>query len=195
MTEAEFPRWGRVTLKPMTQLSKEEWKVVHGFFKDRELADWNDAKPLRMPRWIFRRVMLEEENTGDRAGFAVLNEVGEVIGNAELYDFRPSAPLTATTATLGVMIGFPALWGSGYGSEAIQALLVWGFSVKDPPLQRIRLTTFGHNRRAQKAFANCGFRELGRTQGAGRTEVHMAIARSDWVVRCAPPPDTSHPLL
>lgn len=181
MTATKLPRWGRVTLKPMIQLSKEEWKVVHGFFRDRELADWNDAKPLRMPRWIFRRVMLDEENTGDRAGFAVLNELGEVIGNAELYDFRPSPPLTSTTATLGVMIGFPALWGCGYGSEAIQALLVWAFSMHEPALHRVQLTTFGHNRRAQKAFLNCGFQELGRTQGSRRTEVHMAITRSDWL--------------
>lgn len=173
--------YGRVTLRPVNELSAAQWHAVYRFFRDRELADWNDAKPIRMPEFMFRRVMLEEEQGGDRAGFGVLDEGGEVIGNAELYDFRPSAPLRATTATLGVMIGLPRLWGQGYGREAVQALLCWAFRVHEPALHRVRLTTFGHNRRAQRAFAACGFHEVGRTERPGRTDVHMEVTREEWL--------------
>ena len=178
----------RVTLKPVLDFTPEEWRVLHGFFRDRELADWNDAKPIRMPEWLFRRVMQEEERGGERAGFGLLDEQGTLIGNAELYDFRPSPPLRPTTATLGVMIGYPALWGQGYGRAGVQALLHWAFAVHDPPFQRLRLTTFGHNRRAQRAFLACGFRETGRTERVGRTDVHMELTRGEWAAQQADSP-------
>lgn len=171
---------GRVTLKPVPDFTAQDWRTVYRFFRDRELAAWNDAKPIRIPQFIFRKIMQDEEKMGERAGFGILNERGEVIGNAELYDFRPSPPLRATAATLGVMIGLPALWGQGYGREAVQAVLEWAFTRAQPPLTRVRLTTFGHNRRAQRAFAACGFQEIGRTEREGRVEVHMEITRGMW---------------
>ncbi|ANC71200.1 GNAT family N-acetyltransferase [Deinococcus radiodurans] len=169
-----------VSLKPVLDFTPAEWRTLYSFFRDRELAAWNDAKPIRMPEWLFRRVMQEEEKTGERAGFGVMDAAGRLIGNAELYDFRPSPPLTATTATLGIMIGFPALWGQGYGRAGVRALLHWAFAVHNPALQRVRLTTFGHNRRAQRAFAACGFREVGRRTYPERVDVHMEITREEW---------------
>jgi RimJ/RimL family protein N-acetyltransferase len=64
----------------------------------------------------------------------------------------------------------------------VQALLRWAFQERDFPLSRIRLTTFGHNRRAQRAFLACGFREVGRSERQGRTDVHMELTRSEWLV-------------
>ncbi|SMB93666.1 GNAT family N-acetyltransferase [Deinococcus hopiensis] len=177
-------RWGRVTLKPVPDLSAAEWRTMYRFFRDRELADWNDARPIRLPEWLFRRVMLEEETTSERVGFGVLSETGELIGSAELYDLRPPPPLSPSVGTLGVMIGVRSLWGQGYGREAVMALLCWAFGEAEgerrKPLSRVRLTTFGHNRRAQRAFVACGFREVGRTEQGGRTDVHMEITRGEW---------------
>lgn len=172
--------WGRVTLKPVPEFMPTEWHILYRFFRDRELADWNGAKPIRLPEWLFRRVMLEEEQTGERAGFGVLDERGELIGSTELYDLRPPLPLTPTVGTLGVMIGVRALWGQGYGREAVMALLAWAFTGREAPLTRVRLTTFGHNRRAQRAFLACGFREVGRSEGPGHTDVHMEITKGEW---------------
>ena len=172
--------WGRVTLKPVPEFMPTEWHILYRFFRDRELADWNGAKPIRLPEWLFRRVMLEEEQTGERAGFGVLDERGELIGSTELYDLRPPPPLTPTVGTLGVMIGVRSLWGQGYGREAVMALLAWAFTGREAPLTRVRLTTFGHNRRAQRAFLACGFREVGRSEGPGHTDVHMEITRGEW---------------
>ncbi|MFC4636930.1 GNAT family N-acetyltransferase [Deinococcus hohokamensis] len=174
-------RWGRVTLRPVLALTPAQWRTLHGFFRDRELADWNDARPIRLPEWLFRRIMQEEEKTGERAGFGVLNEHGALIGSAELYDLTPPPPAVPSRATLGVMIGRSALWGQGYGREAVSALLSWAFTRREQPLQRVRLTTFGHNRRAQRAFAACGFREVGRREGPDRTDVNMEITRGEWL--------------
>ncbi|PTA68210.1 GNAT family N-acetyltransferase [Deinococcus arcticus] len=175
----------RVTLKPVLEFTAAEWRTLHAFFRSRELADWNDARPIRLPGWLFRRVMQEEERTGERAGFGVLDEQGRLIGSAELYDLRPPPPLTPTAATLGVMIGLPELWGQGYGRAAVGAVLAWAFG-GDTPLSRVRLTTFAHNRRAQRAFAACGFQEVGRTARAGRTDVHMELTRAQWLAAQEP---------
>lgn len=174
-------RWGRVSLKPVPEFTPQEWRTMHGFFRDRELADWNDAKPIRLPLWLFRRVMQDEERSGERVGFGLLDERGQLIGNAELYDLRPAPPARPTRATLGIMIGVPALWGQGYGREGVHALLRWAFQVHEPPLERVRLTTFAHNRRAQRAFAACGFREVGRFEVGARTDVNMEVQRLDWL--------------
>ena len=174
------PTWGRVTLKPLLDMNGAEWRTLYSYFRDRELADWNGAQPIRLPEWLFRKVMQDEERGGERHGFGILNEDLRLIGSIELYDLRPSPPARATTATLGVMIGERPLWGAGYGREAVQATLEWAFAVRQPPLRRVRLTTFSHNRRAQRAFAAAGFREVGRIDKPDRTDVHMEITAEEW---------------
>ncbi len=177
------PTWGRVMLKPLLDMNNAEWRTLYSYFRDRELADWNGAQPIRLPEWLFRKVMQDEERSGERHGFGIVNEDAHLIGSIELYDLRPSPPARPTTATLGVMIGERRLWGEGYGREAVQATLQWAFAVRDPVLRRIRLTTFSHNRRAQRAFAASGFREVGRSERSGRTDVHMEITSEDWHAR------------
>ena len=174
------PAVGRVTLRPLVQLGGSEWRRLHSYFRDRELADWNGAQPIRIPEFLFRRVMIDEERGGDRHGFGILDEAGELIGSIELYDLKPVPPGTARFATLGVMIGERRLWGQGYGRDAVRALLLWAFSVRQPALERVRLTTFSHNRRAQRSFLAAGFREVGRSVHDDRTDVHMEISREDW---------------
>ncbi len=175
------PIWGRVTLKSLLDMNNAEWRTLYSYFRDRELADWNGAQPIRLPEWLFRKVMQDEERSGERHGFGIMNETGHLIGSIELYDLRPSNPARPTTATLGVMIGERPLWGGGYGREAVQAALQWAFETRTPPLRRVRLTTFSHNRRAQRAFAASGFSEVGRSERAGRTDVHMEITQEEWL--------------
>ena len=177
------PQWGRVTLKPLVQLDASQWRRLYSYFRDRELADWNGAQPIRIPEFLFRRVMIDEERGGDRHGFGVLDQAGQLIGSIELYDLHPAPPAASRFATLGVMIGERQLWGQGYGRDAVRALLGWAFGVREPPISRIRLTTFSHNRRAQRSFAASGLREVGRSTHPDRTDVHMEITREDWAAQ------------
>ncbi|WP_370657428.1 GNAT family N-acetyltransferase [Deinococcus sp. KNUC1210] len=124
--------------------------------------------------------MIDEERGGDRHGFGILDEQQQLIGSIELYDLYPPPPAQARFATLGVMIGERALWGQGYGRDAVRALLNWAFGGRTPPLARIRLTTFSHNKRAQRSFLASGFREVGRSNAPDRTDVHMEITAEDW---------------
>jgi len=172
--------WGRVSLKPVAALESHEWRAFYRYFRDRELADWNGTKPIRLPEWLFQRIMLDEERAGERHGFGILNEEGTFIGSVELYDLHPAPPGPSHQATLGVMIGERDLWGQGYGREAVGAVLRWAFEVRMPPLLSVRLTTFAHNRRAQRAFAAAGFREVGRDVRRDHTDVLMRVTREEW---------------
>ena len=173
--------WGRVTLKPLAELASADWRRFYAYFKDREIADWNGAKPLRIPEWLFQRVMLEEERAGERFGFGIYDENQAFIGSVELYELRPHPPARPTDATLGIMIGERSLWGGGYGREAVTAVLRWAFEIKQDPLDRVRLRTFAHNRRAQRAFRAAGFRETGREERRDHTDVLMCITREEWI--------------
>lgn len=182
-----FAAWGRVTLKPLADLTAEEWRRFYHYFRDRELADWNGAKPIRIPEWLFQRVMIDEERAGERHGFGIFDEEARFIGSVELYELRPHPPERAAHATLGIMIGERALWGRGYGREAVRAALAWAFETLDPPLKSVRLRTFAHNRRAQRAFAASGFREVGREAGREHVDVLMCVTREEWLLERSRP--------
>jgi RimJ/RimL family protein N-acetyltransferase len=84
------------------------------------------------------------------------------IGIANLHDvdhFNRSA-------MLGLMIGDKASWGRGYGTEATRLLLEYGFVGLG--LHTVLLSVFSYNRRAIRAYARAGFREVGRWRQAKR---------------------------
>ena len=171
---------GKVTLKPLLELSGREWSKFHSYFRDREIADWNGSGPLRMPLWLFRRVVVGEEKSGDRVGFGVLDEFENFIGSVELYDLTPGRPQTPVDATLGIVIGEKHLWGRGYGTAALELSLTHGFEVLG--LRRVRLETLEHNTRARRAFEKAGF-EFVRTsvQARGLRYAHYALERERWL--------------
>lgn len=176
--------WGRVSLQPLSDLTPHDWRRFYAYFRDREIADWNGARPIKIPEWLFQRVMLDEERAGERFGFGIYEESGRFIGSVELYDLRPPPPSLPREATLGVMIGERELWGRGYGREAVGAVLRWAFEAgAQPPLSAVRLRTFAHNKRAQRAFAAAGFREVGREAQRDRVDVLMRVTRDEWQAR------------
>ncbi|MGQ9753426.1 MAG: GNAT family N-acetyltransferase [Thermaceae bacterium] len=161
----DWPHFGRVTLKPFAAgLSEEEWKALWEIFKDPEVAYWNGSAPLRSPLWLFKRLVQMDLRRKDRLAFGVLNEKGEWIGTVELYDLTPEE------GTLGILL-HRSWWGKGYGTEAVKALLGYGFGVLG--LSRVRLRTFLCNERAQRAFKKAGFKEVGRL----RSRVVMEVKR------------------
>ncbi len=146
-----WPGYGRVTLKPFTEpLSEAEWRRFYACFRDPEIARWNGSRPLRMPLWLFKRVVRGEIARGDRVGFGILDERGEWLGTVELYELTPHE------ATLGILIGAKARWGQGYGTEAVRAAL--GYAFQTLRLDRVKLRTYRHNLRARRAFEKAGFR-------------------------------------
>ena len=78
---------------------------------------------------------------------------GAFIGNIELMDFQDGA------AMLGIAIT-AAQQDKGFGTEAVAAILRWGFETLG--LRRIWLKARPFNARALRVYEKCGFREYDR---------------------------------
>jgi diamine N-acetyltransferase len=61
---------------------------------------------------------------------------------------------------LGIVIGNRRYWSQGYGTDAVRALVSWGFDELN--LNRIHLRVFEDNARAIRCYEKTGFVEEGR---------------------------------
>lgn len=170
-------RYGRVVLKTLDELGPEAWRRVQAHFRDPEIAHLNGTPPSRMPLWLLRRVLKADSRRSDRETYGIFDVSDErdvYIGTIELYDIRHDQ------ATLGIIIGERSHWSRGFGPEAIGALLERAFGSLG--LERVVLSTFSDNERAQTAFKKVGFHERRRllTQ-RGRVDVQMEYSRWTWL--------------
>lgn len=67
---------------------------------------------------------------------------------------------TDRSGTLGVFIGDKTYRNKGYGTEAINMILEYGFRYLN--LHSIKLNLMEFNERALKCYQKCGFKEVGR---------------------------------
>ena len=83
------------------------------------------------------------------------------------------------SAVLGIFIGDEDYRSKGYGSEAINLLLEYGFKYLN--LHSIKLDLLAINERAHKCYLKCGFKDTGRSRegiflnGKYYDELHMDI--------------------
>ena len=93
--------------------------------------------------------------------FAVrLLENDELLGNV---GFKSVGEIHRT-AEMGIMLGNPKYQRKGYGMEAINLLLDYGFSFLN--LRNISLNVFEYNEVAYKLYKKIGFKEAGRLRKA-----------------------------
>ena len=88
-------------------------------------------------------------------------------------------------AELGIMIGDKTCWGQGYGREAIQLLLRYGFTTLN--LHRIYLRVDASHTPAIRCYLSCGFVEEGRLrdvvfrQGRFEDQLIMSVLRPEYL--------------
>ena len=89
------------------------------------------------------------------------------------------------SAAFGLAIGDPALWGKGYGTDAVNAIADFAFG--QLRLERLWLDTNAHNARAQAVYTKCGFvregvfRRAFYQDGRWSDDVRMAMIREEWL--------------
>ncbi len=118
-------------------------------------------------------------------GFCVADRIsGRLVGHVTLY----GAQLLNRSATLTVMIGSEHT-GAGYGTDAVRALVEYGF--REMGLNLIELHVFAYNKRARATYRKVGFVEEGVLRetvihdGAFHDEVVMSVLAKDWFVAVA----------
>lgn len=123
----------------------------------------------------------------DNYHFAIcLRESGEAIGTIGLH----GVDLKHGNAVMGIAIGTPAYWSRGFGTDALRALLDFGFGTLR--LERIGLDVYSFNERARRSYEKCGFVLEGKARKAffrdgKRHDLHlMGILREEWAAQDRP---------
>ncbi len=104
----------------------------------------------------------------------------KIIGEIALEDIKPFC----SNVFVGISIGEEALWGKGFGSDAMQIILRYAFSFLN--VHRVSLTVFDYNSRAIRSYEKVGFQHEGKlkdwlNRDGKRWDLHfMGILRDEW---------------
>jgi RimJ/RimL family protein N-acetyltransferase len=110
----------------------------------------------------------------------VARDGDRLVGSTGLSAIQPSS----RQAQFGIFIGGPEEWGKGYGTEATELMVGYGFETLN--LNRIWLHVFEDNLRAIRIYEKLGFAREGLLRQAvfreGRylDEVSMAVLQEEW---------------
>lgn len=100
---------------------------------------------------------LEKNSGGDIFSFVIVKlDNDEMIGTISLEQLN----YISRRATLGIFIGEKEERNKGYGAEAINLILDFGFNYLN--LNNIKLDVLGCNERAIACYKKCGFKEYGK---------------------------------
>lgn len=104
----------------------------------------------------------------------------KIIGNCAIHNIDSKN----RACTCGITIGEKDYQGKGYGTEAMEMLLEYGFNTLN--MNRIELSVWEFNTRAYKTYQKVGFVEEGRRRqaryhnGKYYDEIIMGILKEDW---------------
>ena len=107
-------------------------------------------------------------------------ENDKLIGNCGIHKINSKNRI----ATLGIFIGDKEARNKGYGTEAINLLLEYGFKYLN--LHSIRLDLISVNDRAHKCYKKCGFKDTGLSResiflnGKYYDKLHMDILENEF---------------
>ena len=127
--------------------------------------------------------MLSRQGKSDYHFVMCLIEDDRPIGTIGLFDIN----YVNGTAGIGIAIGEKDLWGQGLGTDAMYALMDFGFG--QLRLERLWLEVYDYNPRARRSYEKCGFTLEGTERHAifkhGRHhDVHlMSILSDEWAAR------------
>ena len=142
------------------------------------LSSWT-SKPLGVK--AVQRLFEEREMSRTDDSFAIFRkDATDPIGVISLMNISEAH----LSADLSIIIGSPENRSQGFGAEAIEAILGYGFG--NLKLHRIALSVFDFNEQAISLYERLGFREEGRLRQAIKREdafhdaILMSILTSEW---------------
>ena len=167
----------RVFLRPF---EKTDAAVYHRWRVDADVAELAGL-PLPLSLGEVEHRIAEKDAEGTHAFLICLLADERPIGEGLLFD----VDRRNGSAQLGIFIGEKDEWGRGYGTDAVNALVDFGFA--SLRLERVWLEVWTENARALRAYQKAGFVHEGtlrhdRYEGGRFTDGHvMSIVRDEWL--------------
>ena len=172
----------RLKLRWMNEADAEAHFAIHA---DPEVARYLSRPPwteLTQAQEAIRQTLAQyASGEGLRLGI-VLRETGQLIGHASLFHFVDDS----RRCEVGYSLGRPH-WGHGYASEALDALLSYGFGTLD--LNRIEADIDPANAASGRVLEKLGFKREGYmperwiVDGVPADTVFYGLLRRDWRAR------------
>ena len=173
-------RGKRVSLVP---LDRKHIDLFLKWFNDPEITQYLTMyKPMTrdMEEEWFNNLKHKEDAV--HFAIAINNEdkSDKIIGNCSFQGINNKN----RACSCGIAIGEKEYQNKGYGTEAMEMLLEYGFNTLN--VNRIELSVYEFNSRAFKTYQKLGFVEEGRKRqaryhnGKYQDEIIMAILREDW---------------
>jgi RimJ/RimL family protein N-acetyltransferase len=173
---------GRVFLRPFETTDAELYRRWRADARPMEMAGWHYRAPMSLAQVEARIDRLAKDQDHDFMVFLICILADErPIGEVMLADIDRANG----SAELGIFIGEPEDWGKGYGTDAVNALVDFGFG--QLRLERIWLNVGTENERARRAYQKAGFVHEGtvrhdRYESGRHTDGHvLAILRDEWL--------------
>jgi RimJ/RimL family protein N-acetyltransferase len=166
----------------LVAVSSDYLEHYHRWINDPEVTDMLGAGKLPVSmhderQWVEQALDVSKEGRT----FTILTKKGQPIGNIGFHHLT----YQNRHGTLGIMIGEKGLWDKGYGTDAINTLLKFGF--EELGLRMIELQVDACNDRAISCYKKCGFILDGRARkhtfrnGDYVDDLHMSILREEWL--------------
>jgi len=153
-------------------LAPDDRSAVFENYSDPDVAEWFFDQPLMQIEQADRVIerFLKKTAEGSCLAWAVLlKESGEFVGTCSYENLD---------AALHGEIGFDLAkkyWGRGYMTEALDAVIAYGFTVLG--LIRIRADTYSRNSRARRVLEKLGFS----VDSVGEDSHCYALPRAEWL--------------
>jgi RimJ/RimL family protein N-acetyltransferase len=178
----------RVFLRPFERADAEVYRRWRADAEPMALAGWNDRAALSLAQSQARMDRLATDQGKDYYTFAIcLLSDERPVGEASLADLDRRTG----SAQLGIFIGEVDEWGKGYGTDAVRALVGFGFD--ELRLERVWLNVGTENPRARRAYEKAGFvleatLRHDRYEGGRYTSGFvMSILRDEWLSQSSLP--------
>lgn len=177
----------RVFLRPFEPTDAELYRRWRADAEPMALAGWTPRAPLSLAQSAARMDRIATDQGKDYYTFVICLLADErPIGEVLLADFDRRNG----SALLGIFIGEVDEWGKGYGTDAVTAIVGFGFA--ELRLERIWLNVWTENPRALRSYEKAGFvleatLRNDRYEGGRYTSGHvMSILRDEWLSRSSP---------
>ncbi len=139
----------RVRLRP---IGRDDLPLLRAWFADPEvMRHWAKPSPLVTEDAFAADLQGRFAQFADAGYFMIQLHNGPPIGRIEFERLDPQA----ASAEVVILIGDRAVWGQGYGTDAMVTLLRYLFHERS--LHRVALTVIASNARAARSYEKAGF--------------------------------------